>query len=244
MKNCFTACLLLCLLTAFGGCENAESVNPEADRQGAADTTGGGWDCVVFGQVGVDTITRGSYLGLTIGQPARDSYTVLQNLWQQKKVSPMYNVSVVVPDFAQLEQSLPLYSILFLRHGENAYPGVYFTFEEGKVKTIHHYDGEAASPARWPAPEPASSAVVVGDPAATVYKKLSLLKDKAQYAGYFNYLLLRQKEFSQGYDPALASLPEWGFGMPTGTNTHDNIIVNFRQGRISTLYVHHYVRSQ
>lgn len=239
MNNCFTALVLLCLLAAFTGCENAEPVNPEADRQAAA-AAAGGWVCVVFDEVGADTITQGNYLGFTIGEPARASYTTLQNLWQQKKISLVNATSVVVSDFSQLERSLPLYSTLFLRHGEYTNPEVYLMFEEGKVKTITHYDGESSSLTAWPASEPASSAVAVGDPAATVYKKLSLLKANTQYAGYFNYLLLSGKDLSQGYDPALASLPEWSFGVPTGANKVDKIHLNFRQGTLWSVYVRHY----
>lgn len=238
MKNYFTAFLLLCLLTAFTGCEMLESIVPKPDPQAAA---GGAWDCVVFSQVGADTITKGSYLGLTIGEQAGDSYTVLQHLWQQKKINQMYTISVEVTDFSQLEQSLALYSTLFLRYGAGIHPEVYFTFEEGKVKTIHHYDGESSSPTRWPAAEPASSTVAVGDPAANVYKKLSLLKAKTPYAGYFNYMLLSGKDLSHEYDPAMASLPEWNFGVPTGANKVDNIQLNFRQGTLSSIYVRHYI---
>jgi hypothetical protein len=243
MINFFTAFVLLCSLAAFTACKTTEPVTPDADRQGTL--FAGDPECIVYYQVSVDTITKGSYLGFTIGEKAGESYTVVQNLWQQKKVVTMSASEVVVPDFAQLGQNLPLYSGLFLGLGERTGLGVSFTFEAGVVKTIALFtgnssDGRPSPLTQWPASEPPSLAVRTGDPVATVYEKLTFLKDKAQYAGYFNAISLNWKELSQEYDPALDAKPLWTLDAPTEDNRKVTIELHFQQGTLSAIYVRRY----
>lgn len=248
MKNCFTAFVLLCLLAAFTGCENAEPVNPEADRQAASAEQAASADtifnwCRTYVELSVDSITKGSYLGFRIGETPSSSYTVMQQLRQQGKLTLLSTSSVEITDLSQLEKSLPLYSVLFLRHGEITAPEVSINLEGGKVKAISHYDGVnaggSASLSQWPASEPASAAVKVGDPAETASRKLVSLKGKQKYASYFQFVLLAYKDLTQGYDPAMETLPEWSFHVPAGKMKEDNILLKFRQGKLSAIVVRH-----
>ncbi len=238
MKNYFTAFMLLGLLSAFTGCETAEPIDPEADRRGAADTTSGGWFCLQVSEVGVDTIRKGGYLGFTIGEKASRSHTVMQNLWQQKKISWLTPIYVVAANLAQLEKTLPVYNLLSINQGDYRAPAVSFTLEAGKVKSIHT---EQSSLPQWPTAEPASMTIRVGDPVETVYPKLVALREESQYADYFNTITVSQHDVFQGYDPAMASLPEWTFCVPTGAGKGDEIILKFRQGTLATIVVRHLI---
>jgi hypothetical protein len=197
MKTTSPPFLLLCLLTAFTGCEMLESVVPKPDRTNAADTTAWEW-CRVYTELGADTITKGSYLGFTIGQKASSSYTVMRDLWQRKKITGWIPLSFVTSDLAQFEKTLPLYNSVSLRQGEYPSPVVYFNLEKGKVKAIGQYDQPSLS--QWPAAEPASLTIRVGDAAETVYPKLLALKDKSAYASYFNSIVVSQHDISLGFD--------------------------------------------
>lgn len=235
MKNYFTA-FLLCLLTAFTGCEMLESVVPKPDPEDA-DATGTKWVCIVYSVQSVDTIQKGSYLGFTIGQEAGSSYAVMQNLWQRKTISGWTPFSIVTSDLAQFEKTLPLYNSIYLRQGEYPSPAVYISLEKGKVTAIG--ENGQTSLSRWPISEPASRTIRVGDAAETIYPKLLDLKDKPAYADYFKSLLLSQHDISLGYDPAMASLREWNVNVPTGDGKVDGLHLQFEQGSLSTIIVQH-----
>lgn len=234
MKNYFTALLLLSLLAVCTSCEMLESIVPKPDSQNSTDSTAWDW-CRVYSEVGADTITKGSYLGFTIGQKSSSSYKVLQNLWQLKKITALVPLSFVTPDLGQFEETLPLYNMLALRQGEYPSPAVFFYLEKGKVTRIGQYD--TSSLTQWPASEPAALTIRVGDRAETIYPKLLELKDKPEYASYFNSSILYQDDITLGYDPAMASLTEWNFRTPTGNRKEDDIYLRFEQGTLSTIIV-------
>jgi hypothetical protein len=235
MKNYFTA-VLLCLLSAFTGCEMPESIVPQPGPEDA-DATGTKWVCIMYSVESVDTIQKGSYLGFTIGQEAGSSYTVMQNLWQQTNIQGWAPFSIVTADLAQFEKTLPLYNSIYLRRGEYPSPAVYISLEKGKVTDIGGNDQPSLS--RWPISEPAALTIRIGDAAETIYPKLLALKDKPAYADYFNSLLLSQHDISLGYDPVMASLREWNVNVPTGEGKADGLHLQFEQGALSTIIVRH-----
>ncbi len=239
MKRYFTALLLLSLLTAFPGCEMLESIVPKPDQSAAPVDTTGVIACFFVKEVGVDTITQGSYLGFTIGQPATSSYAVMQQLRKQEKFHYLSTISREVWDVAQLEETLPLYNVLSLRQDTATGPSVSIHFVDGKVSRIEKMDVDMAFPTQWPAPEPASAAVALGDPVETVAGKLLSLKDKPPYADFFKFIRLSEKDLTRGYDPYMTSLPEWDFYTLTGTSQGDNVRLQFRQGSLRAIYVRH-----
>jgi hypothetical protein len=241
MRNHFTALVLFCLLVAFTSCEMLETIVPKPDRQDTADTIDLGW-CRTYWEESADTITKGIYLGFTIGQKASSSCLVMQDLALRKKIYSASPVTREVANDSQLEKSVPLYNMLFLRHGETISPEVSISLEGGKVKTITLYPNEETSSlAQWPASEPASAAVKEGDLAEMAAKTLLSLKEDPQYASYFNFVLLSQKDLTRGYDPVMGSMPEWNFRMPAGARKEDNVYLQFKQGVLSAIVVRHLV---
>ncbi len=239
MKNAFPLLLLLGLLATFSGCQNAEPVDPEADRQAASTAAWPEW-CLLMQVVGVDTITTGSYLGFVIGEKASTSYPVMQQHWAQQKSDERFSISVDASDLSQLENSLHLYTMLSLKNGQIPNRSVTFYFQDAKVKSIY-LSGQASSLAKWPASEPASLAVAVGDPAETVYQKLKALKEKPQSGEYFKSIYLVQSEEPAGYAPAMGFQSHWSLFLTTGARKADDIQVQFQQGSLSAIYVRHFI---
>lgn len=226
--------MLWCLLAAFTGCTTAEPVGPKGGLPEAL-PSGPVIECIVYNGVRTDTITKGTYLGFTIGEQASTSYAALQQLWEQQKINAIRIALEVASDLPQIEQSLPLYHELYLRDAESRGSAeVVLRMDDGKVRTI--YLGiERTLSAQWPASAPASVAVKAGDPTTTVYQKLLALKDKPGYAGYFGKLYLSQGK-PAGYEPAMGLLPQWEINLNTTNFGKEDIRLQFHKGSLSAIY--------
>jgi hypothetical protein len=191
-------------------------------------------------QITRDSITSGTYLGITIGEEAASVYPKIQLLQRTNGVTYLNVVSNIFSDLALLKERLPLYQYIVLDQNTGSSSGVQITIQDQIVKSIYLNSGQKLS--QWPERQTAKSSVRVGDPVSSLYDKLVRIKDIQQYTNTFERMLLLTKNLYTAYDPGMDQSPQWYFGYPINPDQTDQIQVHFRAGRVSKLYIEHYTK--
>lgn len=185
-----------------------------------------------------DTIREGSYLGLTVGENAQNSYTAVKALEDLKGVMFLNVVGNFFTDVTELEERLPLYHLLFLNEKEGSSSGVQMAFEDEKVKSIFLNNGKQLN--QWPMGFSASSAVETGDSMEELYKKLLKISNDGQHKSKFERMLLLTKYVSKQYDPRMGESPQWYFSYTLEEDKMDEVMLNFKNGVLTSIYVYHF----
>ena len=185
-----------------------------------------------------DSLTSGTYLGITINEDAATVYPAIQSLQTSKGVNNLNVVSNVFSDLVPLKERLPLYQCILLDQKPGSSSGVQITLEGQVVKSIYLNSGRQL--AQWPEKLGANSSVRVGDNASSLYDKLINVRAIGQYANKFEHISLLTKNLSSTYDAGMSQSPQWYFGYSTGPDQMDQIQVHFQGGKVSKLYIDHY----
>ncbi|MBC8152494.1 MAG: hypothetical protein H7Z72_06250 [Bacteroidetes bacterium] len=185
-----------------------------------------------------DSLTSGTYLGITINDDAATVYPAIQTLQASKGVTYLNVVSNVFSDLTPLKDRLSLYQTILLDQKPGSDSGVQITVEGQAVKSIYLNSGRQLT--QWPERLDASSSVRVGDTVSSLYDKLINVQAIGQYANKFDYISLLTKNLSTSYDAGMDQSPQWYFGYSTGPNQMDQIQIHFQGGKVSKLYIDHY----
>ncbi|OOQ61431.1 hypothetical protein BC343_20920 [Mucilaginibacter pedocola] len=181
-----------------------------------------------------DTLTTGGLWGINIGQNSADIYTNLQAMRVDRSLGGMGIVNNVYSSLEGLENTLPLYTSVFLDEAKGTSTGVQIGFADDKVKTIFNNNGVQFS--QWPQGNSADARVTVGDPVTAVYQKLVKIKAQGTYANKFERISIFFKDMAKAYDPQMSASPQWYFVSAISEKRHQQLTLNFTAGKLVSIY--------
>jgi len=230
MKITFNYFLVALFLFAFSSCLNIDPVEPITIIEPPTNLL-----------VGSDTISTGSYWGLSIGKSAESTYTTVKTLKDSKGqgITFLNVVSSIFTDVTMLEERLPLYQSIFFDEAKGTDSGVQITFEDNKVKSIFLNNGNKLN--RWPVSLSSSSAIVRGDMVGTVYGKLVSISRINAFKSKFERMSLFTKDVCKDYDPHMALSPQWYFSTEIEQDKKMDVVqLNLKDGVLHSIIVNHY----
>jgi hypothetical protein len=183
-----------------------------------------------------NTISTGNFWNIGIDQTADQVYSNLQAIAAEKKITFINVAGNTFTNVADLETRLTLYRNLFFDEVAGTSTGIQLTFENDKIKSIYLNSGVLLY--QWPAVGPANAVLKTGDGIASVYTKLTELKDMDQYKNKLGRMLLLAKKIETTYDTKMSTSPQWTFVSTVNERRYYIIELSFQGGKLSSV---HYV---
>ncbi|MCE6991190.1 hypothetical protein [Dyadobacter sp. CY323] len=228
MKNHFIAGVSIFVILAAGGCSTD---NPGPELTGPEPTY-----TVKF--LGRDSISTGSYRGISIGSPSDAVFTVLEDYREKKIVTYLGGVNNYFSDVTDLKNRIPHFDWLVLDGKFDSETGVQLQLESGKVKSITLNNRKELT--QWPETIDRREAIVIGDQSEVLYDKLLAISKKPEFANKFERMVLTTRLTYALYDPQKASLP-WTFTYrPESQDTIDQVGVYFKDKKVDYILVDHF----
>lgn len=229
MKNHYAIPIFFTLTVILGGCFNEQMDEPTLIVEPP-----------LVELISTDTIRSGRYLGFTIGEKADEIYKLVVALQASQGVTYLNVVGNVFDGLAGLEERMPLYQTILLDERRGTDAGVQLSLEEGRVKNIFLNSGKKLN--QWPEKPRALPAIKLGDEAELLFPKLEKISVDKAYTNKFERISLLTKDLSKDYDHHMAGAPQWYFAYTLEDNKMDEVKLNFEEGKLKEILIHHYQR--
>lgn len=218
MKYLFFLSFFLCFLSACTKEEEpAITICPPVDRV-----------------ISTDTLTSGTLWGIQIGESASNTYSKIQSLSAEKRITYIGVVGNVFTDLSSIENSIPLYTSVFLDEAKGTESSIQLSFKEGRVSSIYTNAGVELN--KWPANYDKSSSITKNDLVETIYSKLVNIKRMKIFEKKFERISIFGKDVSKAYDSNMSVSPQWYFRSGVDSKSYYLIHLSFNEGKLSSIY--------
>jgi len=187
----------------------------------------------------VETITKGSKWGITIGSSPEDVYSQLQALGKQKdfsQVSMVYRKPYSSPQ--EIQHLLGFYHSITLMSNAAVIERVLIQFTEDKVSSISAGGALPKEVSQWPAGVPDEAAIHKNDPVDAIYSKLLAIYQMSAYSNY--QIILPDKPLEKPFDPDMVKYGEWAFSFSvdirSGVVGTSSVRLYFKDGRLDKIW--------
>ena len=215
---------LLLILVSFGSCKK-EKVTTENSVIVSAP---------IPKIISSDTLTSGQWWGLNISDTITEVYKTIQHIRDPKKINYLGIVGNVFTKIEDLENTLPLYTSIFLDEKAGTESGIQIHFAYNKVKSIHTNSGTELS--RWPLNTASVATISKNDPIENIYSSLINIKNIAAYANKFERISLFDKDLTKAYDVQMSKSPQWHFSATVNDKRYYVVHLNFSSGLLTSIY--------
>ncbi len=181
-----------------------------------------------------DTLTSGQFWGLNVGDSITDIYTTVQLIQTEKRINYLGIVGNVFTGIDELENTIPLYTSIFLDEKNGTESGIQIYFENNKVSTIWTNGGTELS--KWPSNTDKATTIEKDAPTDSIYSTLNKIKHISTFVNKFERISLFYKDINKAYDTQMSKSPQWHFTATVNDKRYYIVKLNFSSGILTSIY--------
>ncbi|HEX8314913.1 MAG TPA: hypothetical protein VF609_07970 [Flavisolibacter sp.] len=183
--------------------------------------------------ISLDTLSTGTFWGLSIGETPESIYTTLQSIRNERQITIIGVVGNVFTSLQDIENKIPLYTSLYFDETTGTKNGIQLSFANDKVKAIWTNDGKKLS--RWPNGLVPTSTIRTGDAVTSLGAKLATLRNHPEHSKQLQRFSLFFKDAAKAFDTGMAASRQWYFGSKVADNRIYYIHLNFVAGKLQSI---------